>query len=98
MTLRTSSTGEAPDPRNGGPTESDADLHALALKRANEAWAAEVDNIAAGREDQRFYAGEQWPDNAKLARDKEGRPVITINRLPAFARQITGDLRKDTPS
>lgn len=86
------------DPRNSGPGESDAEIHALALERADAAWAAEVDNIAAGREDQRFYAGEQWPDNAKLARDQEGRPVLTINRLPSFGRQITGDIRKDTPA
>lgn len=90
---------ESQDERNAksdGPKQSD--LHATALRHANEAWMAEQENITNGRDDQRFYAGDQWPERARLARDKEHRPIITINRLPQFIRQVTGDIRKDTPS
>jgi len=41
--------------------------------------------------------GEQWPDAVKSQRDKEGRPCLTINRLPAFGKQITNDARQNRP-
>ena len=40
-------------------------------------------------DDQRFAAGDQWPDDVKTMR--AGRPMQTINRLPAFIDQIIGD-------
>lgn len=89
---------EQTDDRNTGGSDKQADLHATALRHAEEAWTAERLNIAEGREDQRFAFGEQWPANDKLERDRERRPSITINRLPQFKRQVTGDIRKDTPS
>jgi len=73
-------------------------LHSEALRRANEAWRAEQLNISEGREDQRFYAGEQWPQQDIVDRDRERRPHIVINRLPQFVRQVTGDIRKDPPA
>jgi len=50
------------------------------------------------REDQRFAAGEQWPDMIRKARELSGRPIQTINRLPAFIDQIVGDARQNKPS
>lgn len=82
------------DDRNAKPD----DLHARAIRHAGEAFSAEQENITSARDAQRFYAGEQWPDKAKLDREREGRPVLTINRLTAFVRQVTGDVRKDTPT
>src|SRR5689334_22011744 len=89
---------ERQDPRNIPGTDKDANLFSMALRHANEAWRAEQINIAEGREDQRFAFGDQWPANDKLERDKERRPSIVVNRLPQFKRQVTGDIRKDTPS
>lgn len=74
------------------------DLHAQALRHADEIFMAEQENETSARDAQRFYAGEQWNDAAKAARLKDGRPCLTINRLPAFVKQVTGDVRKDTPS
>ncbi len=93
-------TYDTTDERNvpKGKGGNNDDLHATGLRHANEAWRAEQINIAEGREDQRFAFGEQWPANDKLERDKERRPSITVNRLPQFKRQVTGDIRKDTPS
>lgn len=42
--------------------------------------------------------GEQWPEAIKAQRRREGRPCLTINRLPAFIRQVTNDARQNTPS
>ena len=50
------------------------------------------------RDDQRFAAGEQWPDMIRKARELSGRPIQTINRLPAFIDQIVGDARQNKPS
>ncbi len=40
---------------------------------------------------------EQWPDKIKKQREEEGRPCLTINRLPAFIRQIVNDSRQNKP-
>lgn len=44
------------------------------------------------------YGGDdkQWDDSAKDAR--KGRPMLTINKLPKFIRQVTGDQRQNRPS
>jgi len=50
------------------------------------------------RDDQRFAAGDQWPDLIRKGRELDGRPIQTINRLPAFIDQIVGDARQNKPS
>ena len=37
--------------------------------------------------------GEQWDERDKEKRRKEGRPCLTINRMPAFTKQVTNDSR-----
>ena len=49
-------------------------------------------------DDQKFAAGEQWPDAIAKKRQAEGRPIQTINRLPAFIDQVVGDARQNRPS
>ncbi len=49
-------------------------------------------------DDQKFAAGEQWPDDIAKKRQAEGRPIQTINRLPAFIDQVVGDARQNRPS
>ena len=49
-------------------------------------------------DDQRFAAGDQWPMQIKCKREIEGRPIQTINRIPAFIDQIIGDARQNKPS
>src|SRR5690606_23899453 len=44
--------------------------------------------------DLNFLAGNQWPDTVKGERERDGRPMLTINRLPQFVRQITNDIRQ----
>ena len=42
--------------------------------------------------------GEQWPDKVKEERRREGRPCLTINRMPSFIRQVVNDSRQNKPS
>lgn len=69
-------------------------------KAALEAYASAMQAARENRElmidDQKFLAGDQWPDEVKAAR--KGRPIQTINRLPAFVDQIVGDARQNKPS
>lgn len=44
--------------------------------------------------DLNFLAGNHWPDSVKSEREREGRPMITVNRLPQFVKQVTNDIRQ----
>jgi hypothetical protein len=49
-------------------------------------------------DDLRFYNADQWPDNIKLDRVLDGRPCLTINRLPQFVRQVLNQARQQRPA
>lgn len=57
---------------------------------------SEIRSIAL--EDLEFRAGEQWPEGVKNERNLDGRPCLTINRIPQFIRQITNDQRQNRPA
>lgn len=42
--------------------------------------------------------GDQWPIEIVKQRNIEGRPCLTINKLPAFIRQVVNDARQNKPS
>lgn len=48
--------------------------------------------------DLKFRAGDQWPDDIIQDRATDGRPALTINRLPQFIRLVTNDMRQNRPS
>lgn len=67
-----------------------------AFKEDDEAWSENRQNAL---EDIKFARlGEQWDENLKLQREREYRPCLTINKLPAFARQVTNEARQNKPS
>lgn len=67
-----------------------------AFQRASD---VENDNRQTALEDIRFArAGEQWPADIVKQRQIEGRPCLTINKLPAFIRQVVNDARQNKPS
>lgn len=39
----------------------------------------------------------QWPSGIRAEREKDGRPVLTINKLQKFLRQIRGDQMQNRP-
>lgn len=62
--------------------------------RLSEAWDHDKDNRDEGARDLAFLAGDQWPDAVKREREASRRPMLTINRLPQFLRQVTNDIRQ----
>lgn len=48
------------------------------------------DNHSSGVEDLQFLVGDQWDDIVKQKRIDKRKPVLTINRLPAFVAQVMG--------
>jgi hypothetical protein len=61
------------------------------LERESENRNAAQDDIAFAK------LGEQWPANVKQDREREGRPCLTINKMPAFIRQVVNDSRINSP-
>ncbi len=76
----------------------DDDLLALAAKRYAAGYESERSNIKEAYEDLRFRAGDQWPTEAKQQRLDDKTPCLTVNRIPQFVRQVTGDIRQGRPS
>ena len=74
------------------------DIIAAARARLSEAIEADRENRVDALDDLEHIAGNQWPESIQKAREAAGRPCITINRLPQFVRQVTGDIRQLNPA
>ena len=48
-------------------------------------------------EDDKFMAGEQWPEQVRKDREEARRPILTYNLLPSFTRQILNKVRQERP-
>lgn len=60
---------------------------------------AERDNRREALDDLKFgRLGEQWNSADIAQRDREGRPCLTISKMPAFIRQVVNDARQNKPS
>lgn len=60
---------------------------------------SETNNRERGEEDLRFARlGKQWPDKIEQQRTNEGRPCLTINKMPSFIRQVVNDSRLNKPA
>lgn len=70
--------------------------HRLALDRYKRALDFDRENREAALDDSAFVAGEQWPE--ELIRSRANRPCLTINRLPAFIRQVANEIRIKPPA
>lgn len=77
----------------------DSDTISDALEQFKLAEDSESENRENALDDIRFARmGEQWPDDIAEARRLEGRPMLTINRLPSFGRQVVNEARQNKPS
>lgn len=65
-----------------------------ARERLDQAYQFERENRREAAMDMAFVAGYQWPESIKKERQASGRPILTINRLPQFIRQVTNDIRQ----
>lgn len=78
---------------------ADRDIIDDAREQFRLAHDAESENRDWALDDIKFARlGEQWPEKVRRERESEGRPVLTINRIPAFARQIVNDARQNKPA
>ncbi len=73
------------------------------LKEAKEAFALasdyEDENRKLAEIDLRFSRlGDQWEDNVLRMRREQGRPALTINKMPAYIRQVANDARLNKPA
>ncbi|KQX18139.1 MULTISPECIES: portal protein [unclassified Sphingomonas] len=77
------------------------DILKEALDAFAEAESRESDNRRDALDDLRFarLGGEwQWPAKVRKQREAEGRPCHTINKMPAFIRQVVNDSRQNKPA
>ncbi len=70
----------------------------LALERFQLAAEAEQRTRTDALDDLEFRSGKQWPDDITTQRGLDGRPCLTINRLPPIIRQVTNEQRQQRPS
>lgn len=77
------------------------DILKEALAAFAECESHETDNRKDALDDLRFarLGGDwQWPDKVRKQREAEGRPCHTINKMPAFIRQVVNDSRQNKPA
>lgn len=73
-------------------------LHEKAMERfklAQDAWS---DNFDKWLEDARFRNGDQWPEKVKEYRTKAGRPMMVVDKLNQYVRQVVNDGRMNRPA
>lgn len=73
------------------------------LKDAKEAFRLaeerESENRRDALDDIKFaQLSDQWPANIRRDRELDGRPCLTINKLPSFIRQVVNDARQNKPA
>ncbi len=79
--------------------EADKDLHAEGIKIYDYAVERDSHNRERYAEDIRFARlDEQWPEDMRKKREREGRPCLTMNKLKAFIRQVVNDARQNKPA
>lgn len=78
---------------------SDSDVLRLARQRYQEGVDADRENRDLDAKQRRFYRGrktDQW-EAADLSK-RSGRITVAINRVPQFAKQITGEMKQNKPA
>ena len=64
------------------------------LKLAND---ADTMNRQEALEDLKFGGGDQWPVELQNSRNLESRPVITVNKVDNYCRQVCNQQRQQRP-
>lgn len=69
--------------------------HREAFKALHEAWKEDQKRYI---EDVKFIAGDQWHQKDKDAREADGRPCLTVDKLNQYVKQVVNDSRQNRPS
>lgn len=79
--------------------EKPTDLLSQGRTEFERCQAAEKENRERALDDIRFSRlDDQWPETIVKQRAIEQRPCLTINKMPAFIRQVVNDARQNKPS
>lgn len=79
--------------------QKDQELIETSLKRFKVTAEAEAASRKQGLEDLKFSIGTgQWDEGIKADREIQGKPCLTVNRIPTFLRQFTGEERQHRPA
>jgi hypothetical protein len=82
-----------------GRMSDDDDILTVAKERFRTARDFEDEDHNRWEDDVRFARmGEQWPEDIRKDRENQGRPCLTINKLPTYVRQVVNDSRQNKPS
>lgn len=70
------------------------------LDQFNADWESDEHNRDEALEDMHFMRGGeyQWPSSVVSDRKQKGRPIITVNQMNQFVRQVSGDIRQSQPA
>ena len=88
---------ELPNVFSRGPERGDGGRDPVVKSVRDKLWSAwehDRDNRIDAASDLNFLAGNQWDDAVRRQRADAGRPMLTVNRLPQFVRQVTNDIRQ----
>ena len=77
---------------------TETDFLAEMREKFNEDWEYDRENREAAVEDAKFVAGDQWDSRMKAQRIRKRKPVMTVNRLPAYIGQVIGNRRLNQTS
>lgn len=91
------------EPKAGGERRTalsgeDRDFFLTMRERYEAAADVERENRTEALLDQKFRAGYQWDEADTKERAAKKRPVITVNRIPQFLKQVTGNIRMNPPA
>jgi len=80
-------------------TEADKKILKEAKDRLQRAIDDDGENRKLAKDDLEFIAleGKQWPERIRAEREADGRPCLTINKMPVFIDQVVGDQRMNRP-
>lgn len=59
--------------------------------------AAESSMREEAKDDDSFYAGNQYPQAIAKQREADARPCLVVNKLPQFVKQVTNNIRQNRP-
>lgn len=79
-------------------TSDDAAIIAECMERMQLSISAESENRTNGLDDLAFLKGDQWDERIKQQRAMDGRPCLTVNKLPTSLHQVTNSQRQNIPS
>jgi len=92
--------GKSEEPDDVASSDDLEAVHKEAMERYQQGWQKDRDNQQWAYDDLRFMSEDeaQWDSRALNERRLENRPILTVNKINQFVRQVTGDIRQLRPA